>query len=333
MSQLYFTACCNPCCFPLVLAFWLPIYSASVCDILHHASVASTSHIHVYVWLSPNASQASAILFSFCIMRLPPSNLSLPGGDSTKESKDEGEGSASIAMRPYADNKWDTKTINAMGLDQPRLTPGSLQRQSSPRGSIGSGTRSGWPTPGTQTGPVDVSKPKAAGTVIFWKEPSRGAKRRAKAAAAAKTAAVSPNDLDLAAQVLVSETRHEKMIQVMRGISDSDKDDDSDDNDLPDFSDLPQSDAQGAQPEVSATAEAPFAQPPTAAAPQEPQDVPDDASSSYHGQVAQPEVTVAAEAPVALPLMAAAPQEPQDVPGDASSSYPEARFLQSKSGQ
>ena len=61
--------------------------------------------------------------------------------------------------------------------------------------------------------------------------------------------------------------------------------------------------------------------------------MPDDASSSYHGQVAQPEVTVAAEAPVALPLMAAAPQEPQDVPGDASSSYPEARFLQSKSGQ
>ena len=263
-------------------------------------------------------------------MKLPPSNLSLPGCDSTKESKDEGEGSAGIAMRPYADQKWDTKTINAMGLDQPCLSPGSLQRQSSLRGSIGSGSGSRLPTPGTQTAPVDVSKPQ---TCIFWKEPSRGAKRRAKAAAAAKTAAVSPNDLDLAAQVLVSEARHENMIQFMRGTSHSDTDDDSDDNDLPDFSDIPHSDAQSAQPEGSATAEAPLAQPPTAAAPQEPQDVPDDASSSYHGQVAQPEVTVAAEAPVALPLMAAAPQEPQDVPGDASSSYPEARFLQSKSGQ
>jgi len=164
-------------------------------------------------------------------MKLPPSNLSLPGSDSTKESKDEGEGSAGIAMRPYADQKWDTKSINAMGLDQPCLSPGSLQRQSSLRGSIGSGSGSRLPTPGTQTAPVDVSKPQ---TCIFWKEPSRGAKRRAKAAAAAKTAAVSPNDLDLPAQVLVSETRHENMIQFMRGTSHSDTDDDSDDNDLQD---------------------------------------------------------------------------------------------------
>ena len=189
-------------------------------------------------------------------MELPPSNLSLPECDSTKESKDEGEGSAGIAMRPYADQTWDTKTINAMGLDQPCLSPGSLQLQSSHRASIGSGSGSRLPTPRTQT--VDVSKPQ---TCFFWKEPSRGAKRRAKAAAAAKTAAVSPNDLDLAAQVLVSEARHENMIQFMRGTSHSDTDDDSDDNDLPDLSDILHSHTQSAQPQASAAAEAPLAQP------------------------------------------------------------------------
>ena len=184
-------------------------------------------------------------------MKLPPSNLSLPGSDSTKESKDEGEGSAGISMRPYVDQEWDTKTINAMGLDQPRLSPDSMQRPSPLGGSSGSGSGSLLPTQGTQTAPVDESKPKAAGTVsdtstyvldyenkttcLYWKEPSRGAKRRAKAAAAAKTGAVVPNDLDLAAQVFVSATRHENMIQFMRGTSHSETDDDSDDNDLPDL--------------------------------------------------------------------------------------------------
>ena len=152
-----------------------------------------------------------------------------------------------------------------------------MQRPSPLGGSSGSGSGSLLPTQGTQTAPVDVSKPKAAGTVLYRKEPSRGAKRRAKAAAAAKTGAVVPNDLDLAAQVFVSATRHENMIQFMRGTSHSETDDDSDDNDLPDLLDMPHLDAQNAEPEASARGEASFAPPPTAAAPQELQDVPDDA--------------------------------------------------------
>ena len=123
------------------------------------------------------------------------------------------------------------------------------------------------------------SKPKAAGTVFYWKEPSRGAKRRAKAAAAAKTAAVLPNDFDLAAQVFVSETRHGNMIQFMRGTSHSDTDDDSGDSHLPDLSHISHFDAQVAEPEGSTRAEASVALPPAAAVLQELQDVPGDASS------------------------------------------------------
>ena len=123
------------------------------------------------------------------------------------------------------------------------------------------------------------SKPKAAGTVFYWKEPSRGAKRRAKAAAAAKTAAASSKDLDSAAQVFVSETRHEHMIQFMRGTSHSDTDDDSGVSDLPDLSDMSHFDAQVAKPEESARAEASVSPLPAAAVLQELQDVPGDASS------------------------------------------------------
>ena len=123
------------------------------------------------------------------------------------------------------------------------------------------------------------SKPKAAGTVFYWKEPSRGAKRRAKAAAAAKTAAASSKDLDSAAQVFVSETRHENMIQFMRGTSHSDTDDDSGDSNLPDLSDMSHFDAQVAKPEESARAEASVSPLPAAAVLQELQDVPGDASS------------------------------------------------------
>ena len=215
-------------------------------------------------------------------MKRPCSDLCLPESDSPKKSKDAGDSIASSAMCSEVEKKWDTKTINAMGLDQPRLPPSSLPYLSSPRDSIAHNIGTSSTTQVMQTSSLDVAKPHAAGTVIFWKEPSRRAKRRAKAAAGAKSASVSSKDPDLAAEVLEFKAHEECMMHVVRGTSYSDEVDDSDDNDLPDFSDLPQSDAQGAQPEVSATAEAPFAQPPTAAAPQEPQDVLDDSSSSYH---------------------------------------------------
>ena len=130
-----------------------------------------------------------------------------------------------------------------------------------------------------EMGPDEESlKPKASGTVFYWKEPSRGAKRRAKLAAAAKTAAASSKDHALAAQIFVPETSHENPIQFMRGTSHSDTDDDSGDSHLPDLSDISHSDAQIAGPEGSASAEASVAPPPAAAVLQEPQDVMGDAS-------------------------------------------------------
>ena len=77
------------------------------------------------------------------------------------------------------------------------------------------------------------------------------------------------------------------------------------------LSELPRSDAQDAQPQVSATADAQLAQPPTAAATQQQQNVPDHAPSSYHGEAAQLELRATAGAPVVHPLVAAAPQESQ----------------------
>ena len=194
-------------------------------------------------------------------MEFPSSSSIFPDSDAVQEVTGSVESNASSAMRLDSETKWDTKAANAMNLDQPRLSPRSLQRQSSPRGRSGSAMRSGLPAEEAQTAPVVAPRPKAAGTVLFWKEPSRGAKRRAKAAAAAKTAAVSPHVPILPAPNLMSGVLAENRTQSIRGTSYSDEDADSDDKDLPDLSGVPPSDVQGALYEIAPAAAAPFAHP------------------------------------------------------------------------